>query len=62
LRGAEGGSEGQPSEEALAALEEEVEGRMSESQARALLRSLQGEEEQVDLRERQTFQDVSRDW
>jgi Ca-activated chloride channel family protein len=62
LRGAEGGSEGQPSEEALAAMEEEVEGRMSESQARALLRSLQGEEEQVDLRERQTFQDVSRDW
>ncbi len=62
LRGAEGGSEGQPSEEALAAMEEEVEGRMSESQARALLRSLQGEEEQVDLRERQTFQDVLRDW
>jgi len=62
LRGAEAGREGEPSEAAMAAMEEEVEGRMSESQARALLRSLQGEEEQVDLRERQTFQDVSRDW
>jgi hypothetical protein len=35
---------------------------MSESQARTLLRALQGEEEQVDLRERSPFQEVLRDW
>lgn len=47
---------------AAAEAEEEVEGKMSASQARALLRSLQSEEEQVDLREGRTFQDASRDW
>ena len=64
LRGTAG--EGAGKEEATAVAEaeaeEEVEGKMSASQARALLRSLQTEEEQVDLRERRTFQDVSRDW
>lgn len=57
--------QGQGEEEAAMAAaeaEEEVEGKMSASQARALLRSLQSEEEQVDLRERRNFQDVSRDW
>ena len=65
LRGSGGaGSEGGEEREAagVAEAEEEVEGKMSASQARALLRSLQNEEEQVDLRERRTFQDVSRDW
>ncbi len=63
LRGAAGQGEGKE-EAAMAAAEaeEEVEGQMSASQARALLRSLQSEEEQVDLRERRNFQDVSRDW
>ena len=65
LRGSGGaGGEGGEEREAagVAEAEEEVEGKMSASQARALLRSLQNEEEQVDLRERRTFQDVSRDW
>jgi len=35
---------------------------MNESQARALLRSLQTEEKRVDLLERETFQEVSKDW
>ena len=48
--------------EELAAGEEETEGQMSEAQARALLRSLQGEEEQVDLLERGNFQEVLRNW
>lgn len=63
LRGAAGQGEGKE-EAAVAAAEaeEEVEGQMSASQARALLRSLQNEEEQVELRERRNFQDVSRDW
>ena len=64
LRGTagEGGGKEQAAAVAEAEAEEEVEGKMSASQARALLRSLQTEEEQVDLRERRTFQDVSRDW
>ena len=64
LRGTagEGGGKEQAAAIAEAEAEEEVEGKMSASQARALLRSLQTEEEQVDLRERRTFQDVSRDW
>jgi Ca-activated chloride channel family protein len=64
LRGTagEGGGKEQAAAMAEAEAEEEVEGKMSASQARALLRSLQTEEEQVDLRERRTFQDVSRDW
>lgn len=64
LRAAGGAGEGGKEEKAaaIAEAEEEVEGRMSASQARALLRSLQNEEEQVDLRERRAFQDVSRDW
>ena len=61
--GGAGGEGGEQREAAVAAeAEEEVEGKMSASQARALLRSLQNEEEQVDLSERRTFQDVSRDW
>ena len=56
----EGGAE--QAAAAAAEAEEEVEGQMNASQARALLRSLQSEEEQVDLSERRTFQDVSRDW
>ena len=64
LRGAAGeaGEGEQEAAVAAAEAEEEEEGKMSASQARALLRSLQSEEEQVDLRERRTFQDVSRDW
>jgi Ca-activated chloride channel homolog len=64
LRGAAGeaGEGDQEAAVAAAEAEEEEEGKMSASQARALLRSLQSEEEQVDLRERRTFQDVSRDW
>jgi Ca-activated chloride channel family protein len=63
LRGGDAaGPTGNQGEPAPAAAEEEVEGRMSESQARALLRALQGEEEQVDLRERSPFQEVLRDW
>jgi len=50
-------------EEAMGYSDEPTEdGRMSEGQARALLRALQGEEEKVDLLERRAFQDVSRDW
>ncbi len=41
---------------------EEIDGQMSEDQARALLRALEGEEEQVDLREQRGFHDVVRDW
>jgi Ca-activated chloride channel family protein len=54
---------GEPQDAAVAGeAGEERPGQMSESQARALLRSLQGEEERVDLLERRAFQDVSRDW
>lgn len=60
--GGEGGDEEKAEAVAAAEAEEEVEGQMSAAQARALLRSLQSEEEQVDLRERRNFQDVSRDW
>jgi Ca-activated chloride channel family protein len=50
-------------EEAMGYSDEPTEdGRMSEGQARALLRALQGEEEKVDLLERRAFQDVSKDW
>ena len=59
---AEGGGEKKEGAVGVAASEEEVDGKMSAAQARALLRSLQSEEEQVDLRERQNFQDVIRDW
>lgn len=63
LRGGESaGQAGDQGEPMPVAAEEEVEGQMSESQARTLLRALQGEEEQVDLRERSPFQDVLRDW
>lgn len=60
-------SAGQPEQgegqaQAAAAAEEEEDGKMSESQARALLRSLQGEEDKVNLLERRAFQDVSKDW
>jgi Ca-activated chloride channel family protein len=63
LRGGQQGSAGQQGEQQTqAAAEEEVDGQMSAGQARALLRSLQGEEEQVQLLERRNFQDVSKDW
>ena len=62
LRGAQEGQGGDKEQEAAVAAEVEEDGKMSESQARALLRALQGEEERVNLRERRNFQDVSRDW
>jgi Ca-activated chloride channel family protein len=49
-------------QQGMVAEEVEQDGKMSESQARALLRSLQTEEKRVDLLERETFQEVSRDW
>ena len=43
--------------------EEEQEGQISPSQARALLNALRGEEEKVNLMEtQQSSQDVLRDW
>ncbi len=65
LRGAQPDKQGEGAgNEAVAAgeAEEEQDGRMSSSQARALLRALQSEEEQVNLLERRNLQDVSRDW
>ena len=51
-------AEGVPSQ-----AEEELEGRISPSQARALLNALRGEEEKVNLMEtQQPSQDVLRDW
>ena len=41
---------------------EEKDGEMSEAQARALLRSMQGEEEKVRQLERQQNQGVIKDW
>ena len=62
LRGT-AGQQDEKGEEAMGYSDEPTEdGRMSEGQARALLRALQGEEEKVDLLERRAFQDVSRDW
>ncbi len=53
----------QPSEGAEPAGEgEEVDGEMSEAQARNLLRSMQGDEERVRMMERRDFQNVMRDW
>jgi len=49
-------------QQGMVAEEVEQDGKMSESQARALLRSLQTEEKRVDLLERETFQEVSKDW
>ena len=65
LRGGEqpkGGKQEDGPAQAAAAIEEEKEGKMNETQARALLRALQSEEGKVDLLERQIFQDVSKDW
>lgn len=65
LRGSDqpaGGEEQQGEGQGVAAGEEVEEGKMSASQARALLRTLEGEEDKVNLVERQIFQDVSRDW
>ncbi|MBJ7258753.1 MAG: VWA domain-containing protein [Chthoniobacterales bacterium] len=64
LRGAGQAEPGKQDEQQAqaAALEEEEDGKMNETQARALLRALQGDEGKVDLLERQTFQDVSKDW
>jgi hypothetical protein len=41
---------------------EEKDGEMSENQARALLRAMQGEEKRVRMLERQQNQDVIKDW
>lgn len=63
VRGAqpeEGGEQEQ--QQAAVAEAAEEDGKMSEPQARALLRSLEAEEERVELRERRNFQDVLRDW
>ncbi len=63
LRGTAGGSPDEAGEEGVGYSDAPNEdGSMSEGQARALLRALQGEEEKVDLLERRAFQDVSRDW
>jgi len=65
LRGPGQPPNGQPQDgtaQAAAALEEEKDGKMSESQARALLRAMENEEDKVDLLERQIFEDVSKDW
>jgi Ca-activated chloride channel family protein len=53
--------EGQQQQQAVPA-QPEKEGEMSEAQARALLRSMQGEEQRVRLLERQQNQDVIKDW
>ena len=58
----QGGQDQQGAAEAMAEAEAEEDGKMSATQARALLRSLQSEEEQVNLLERRNLQDVSRDW
>lgn len=60
--GQPGEDEKQEQAQVAAVAEEEEDGKMSESQARALLRSLQGEEDKVNLLERRAFQDVSKDW
>ena len=65
LRGAgrpESGEQKDGQAQAAAAVEEEKEGKMSETQARALLRAMENEEDKVDLLERQVFEDVSKDW
>lgn len=64
VRGTAGeqGKEGEPGEAAVAEAAEEKEGEMSEGQARALIRALQGEEEKVRLLERRNLQDVLKDW
>ena len=58
----EGGEQQNGQAQAAAALEEEKDGKMSEGQARALLRAMENEEDKVDLLERQVFEDVSKDW
>jgi Ca-activated chloride channel family protein len=63
LRGGGASPDDQPGQnQALMAGEKVEEGKMSEGQARALLRSLQGEEGKVNLHEQQDLQEVSRDW
>ena len=63
LRGGGASPDDQPGQnQALTAGEKVEEGKMSEGQARALLRSLQGEEGKVNLHEQQDLQEVSRDW
>ncbi len=55
--------QGQEQQESVAVEEAaEEDGKMSASQARALLRSLETEEKRVELRERRNFQDVLKDW
>jgi len=63
LRGGGPASEDKDGESASISPGEKVEdGKMSENQARALLRSLQGEEGKVNLHEQQDLQEVSKDW
>ncbi len=56
--GEEDGETGQGGE----AEPETPDGEMSEAQARNLLRSMQGDEERVQMMERQNYQDVRKDW
>ena len=52
-----------PEEQAAAASEEQgKDGQMSAAQARALLKSLNSEEEKVNLIQQPTSQEVLRDW
>lgn len=63
LRGSGAAPGDQPGQSEPVSVGEKVEeGKMSEGQARALLRSLQGEEGKVNLHEQQDLQEVSRDW
>ncbi len=55
-------ADGSEQAEAGEAGEEEREGEMSEAQARGLLRSMEGEEENVRMLERRSIQDVTKDW
>ncbi|MEO8205171.1 MAG: VWA domain-containing protein [Chthoniobacterales bacterium] len=60
----EQGKEQEKQEQAAAAqaAEEGKEGEMTQAQAQALLRSLQGEEEKVKLNDRQTQDEVDKNW
>lgn len=54
--------QGQEGEAAGQAGEAEPEGQMTANQARGLLNSLRGEEERVQLMQRQEMEDANRDW
>ena len=63
LRGGERSPDEQPGQnQAFAAGEEVEEGKMSEGQARRLLRQWESQEGRVNLLEQQDLQEVSRDW